>query len=102
MSDIDDLNDDEVTEAMQDAAVRAQSFARKAIIRFLASEARDHPNGRGAVTAIAAQIGFMMSVIEMGAIAYRVAKLDYSKDRFLDLVGALFDDLTSEDEDESA
>ena len=85
---------------MQAAAMRAQEFARRAIVRFFMSEAEAHPGRNGALMAIGMQAGFLMSVIEAGFIALRSHRAHYDKDYFVGLAGSVFDDVANRDDDD--
>lgn len=80
--------------------MRAQPFARRAIIRFLESEAKAHPEGDGTLTMIALQAGFLMSVVEAGFIALRSHREHYDKDYFVALAGSIFDGVASQEDEE--
>ena len=91
------VNEDEISDEIEAVAMRAQLVARRAIIHFVQSEAKETPDGNGACLSVGLQVGFLISIIEAGLITNEPLS---AKKTFLELVSSVWDDaVKSFDED---
>ena len=94
----DDDIDVDMIKAIQDACARAQEYNRKAVLRFMNSEPEDSDP---LTLNSAAVMGLIITAIEMEMFAVQMLHgPELTRSRWLALAGDLYDDVTSEDEDD--